>query len=388
MSGTAARQLNISNLPEATEYTLCSLAFLGKRKDGEYNPFTRPDGSALPRSMVKILSCIWTAKKNFGKNAEIRKADFSRKCGLSGGAISAGLEYLTTVNKLIEETKPNVYNIIPKVNGQHYFVYDNYLHSKKFDVTGKVKKLSQSAVTVLDYIKAFYMQTETDAETGELKYKNYNFKSREIINYFEGSEKSIAKHLNLPKSTVSDALNELIAAGLLYRNKRLRYKDEAGHVYHKIVHKKGVTGNTLSLFAVPYELLAVKQKSTYKPQEIIFEYDAEEKEVTEEEIQSAYAKLREEAEAKARNAREIVNSDKEFCEIRSEQMNAGSRVEFERVLPRYFKRLAELGLTEEELNPRYNCTLCDDTGQNLDTGQRCLCRERIIKTIKESKFKA
>ncbi len=387
MAGTTAKQLNISNLPEATEYTLCPLAFLGKHKKDEYNPFTEPNGNALPRGTVKILSYIWTVCKNFGNNVEIIKADIGRKCGLSGGAVTAGLNRLIGSN-LIEEIKPKVYKIIPKVNGQHYFVYENYLHSKKFDIEGKVKKLSQSAVTAFNYIKAFYMQYEIDGETGEKVYKNYNFKSREIINYFEGSEASIAKHLNLPKSTVSDAINELISSGLMYRNKRLRYKDSEGHVYHKIVHKKGVTGNTLSRFAVPYELLAVKQKSTYKPQEIIFEYDAEEKEVTEEEIQSAYAKLREEAEAKARNAREIVNSDKEFCEIRSEQMNAGSRVELERVLPRYFKRLAELGLTEEELNPRYNCTLCDDTGQNLDTGQRCLCRERIIKTIKESKNKA
>ena len=176
MLGATAKQLNMQ-FPEATEYTLCSLSFLGKRKAGEYNPFTEPSGNALPRSAIKILSYIWTSLKNFGKNAKITKARLRKKCGLSKGGVVAGLDRLTRL-QLIEETKPNVYKIIPKVNGRDYFVLENYLHSQPFNVAGKIKCLSDSAVIVLDLIKSFYMQTKLDTETGELIYINYDFRNR------------------------------------------------------------------------------------------------------------------------------------------------------------------------------------------------------------------
>ena len=390
MSGTTAKQLNM-RFPEATEYTLCSLSFLGKRKAGEYNPFTEPNGSTLPRGAIKILSYIWTSLKNFGKNAKITKARLRKKCGLSKGGVVAGLDRLTRLH-LIEETKPNVYKIIPKVNGRDYFVLENYLHSQPFNVAGKIKCLSDSAVIVLDLIKSFYMQTKLDTETGELIYINYDFRNRKPINYFAGSEASISKRLHLPKSTVADAINELIHARLLFRNKRLRYKDENDNVKYAIVHTKGVTGNTLSLFTVPFEVLAVKQSSTYTPQEVEFDYNAEAEpevvKITEAEIKATYAAIRAEAEAKASAARELVTADTEFCEAKAELMNATSSEELDKATPRYYKRLAELGISEAELNPQYQCSLCDDTGQNLDTGQPCLCREHIKQMIIQSKFKA
>lgn len=389
MAATATKQLNIS-FPEATEYTLCSLSFLGKRKyKNEYNPFTEPDGSALPRNLIKILSCVWTITKNFGKNARITKAHIRKKCGLSKGGVYSGINKLIELN-LIEETKPCVYKIIPKVNASNYFVLDNYLHFKEFNISGKFKKLTSSAVMVLEHIKSFYLWNEEDPETGKLIYINYDFRDRKPINYFNGSEEILAKQLNLPKSTVADAINELIHAKVLYRNKRLRYKDENDNVKYAIVNKRGVTGNTSSLFVVPYEVLAVKQTSTYQPQEVVFDYDIAKTEVkvTEAEIEEIYAAIRAEAEEKAQKVRELVNADKEFCEAKGEVMNATSITELEIATPKYLRRLSELGISEDDLNPKYQCSLCNDTGQNLDTGQRCLCRERVIKTIIQSKFKA
>ncbi len=35
--------------------------------------------------------------------------------------------------------------------------------------------------------------------------------------------------------------------------------------------------------------------------------------------------------------------------------------------------LKELGLTEQDLEPQYECRLCNDTGYRIDTGQRCKC---------------
>lgn len=389
MTAEANVKLNMS-FPEATEYRLLPLAFFGKGKDDENNSFARPGGKAFARAQIQILSDIYTSLKNFGKKAKITKSRLCRKCGLAKSTVKYGIEKLKAYN-VIEEVEKDVYKIIPKINGKRYIVLDNYLNTKKFNVKGNIKELTSTSEMVLAYIKSFYMQTRTNTETGEREYINYDFKSRKVINYFRGSEISIATALNLPKSTVSYAILELVRAGLLYRNKQLRYKDENDNVRYKTVHKRGVTGNTLSLFAVKYEVLAVEQRSVYEPQKIEFIEDLErtqEIEVTESEIEAEYAALRAKAEMSARAAREKATNDKEFCKLQSALMRASNRVELNMIAPKYLKRLSELGLTEEELNPIYQCSLCNDTGRNYDTGQRCVCRSRIKQSIINRKIKA
>ena len=385
MAATATAKLNIT-VPEATEYTRCPLVFFGKHKDGEFNPFTRSNGSALPRADTKVLSLIYTETTDYGEDTKITKAHIARKCGLSTGAVTQSIRRLKAKN-LIEETD-SVYKIIPKVTGKRYIVFENYLHKAKIDFAGKLKKLTQTAVAILERIISFYKEFYFDPETGEKIYTHYDFKERKIIEYFKGSEASIAKYMNLPKSTVSYAILELIHAKLLRRNKRLRYKDENDNVTYAIVQTKGVTGNTLSLFTVPYELLVVEQKSTYKVQEIEFIDNIEEIEVSEAEIAAKYAELRTAAQENAKAAQEKALSDNEFRELRAELTAATCSADVDRVVPRYVARLALLGISEKDFEPQYNCTLCSDTGQNLDTGQRCLCRARVKQMIINSKFKA
>lgn len=383
MRETARTQLN-NVIPEATEYKLLPLQFLGKRKEGEFNPFTRENGKALPRADIAVLSLVWTAKF-FGKNVKLSNADIARKCGLSKRAVEQSLERLKEKWRVLEEPKDNVYKIIPKVKNKRYIVLENYLHKAKFNIASVNKKLTKTAQIILERIISFYKEYYIDEETGERIYINYNFKSQKIINYFCGSEKSIAKYLNLPVSTVSDGISELIHAKLTYRNKRLKYKDENGATRYKITQERGVTGNTLSLFSVPSKLLLVEQRSTYEAQEPEFIEGIEEIEVSEAEIQAKYADMRAEAKAKAEAARNRAFEDKEMRDLQAELMSASNSSDIDRIQPRYSARLAVLGLSEEELSPQYSCVLCEDTGQNLDTGQRCLCRRKVKQLIIESK---
>lgn len=384
--GTAKAKFNMT-IPEATEFTRCPLAFYGKHKDGEFNPFTRSNGKALPRADQKVLSLIWTENTDYGKDTKITKAHIARKCGLSKGAVTHSVKRLKALN-LIEEPEDNVYRIIPKVSGKRYIVFENYLHKAKIDFAGKLKKLTQTAVAILERIISFYKEFTFDPETGEKIYTHYDFKNQKVIEYFQGSEESIAKYMNLPKSTVSYAILELLRAKLLHRNKRLRYKDENDNVVYKTIQTKSITGNTLSLFTVPYELLVVEQKSTYKAQEIEFIDDIEEIEVSEAEIKAKYAEMRAAAEENAKAAQNKALSDSEFRELRAELTQATCSADVDRVIPRYIARLDLLGISEKDFEPQYNCTLCADTGQNLDTGQPCLCRTRVKQMIIDNKFKA
>lgn len=391
MAAMTAEQLN-NVLPDTTEFTLCYLSFCGKRKNDKYNPFTQYNGKALPRACVKILSLIDTETRAFGKDTKITKMHFAKKLGLSRQTVSDSLKRLTTDN-LIEETEKDVYKIIPRVNRERYVVLDNYLHTTKFNIQGKLKKLLQTAVIVLSDIKSFYLMTD---ENGA--YINYDFASRKPINYFCASEKSFETRLNLPPSTVGYAILELLRAGLLFRNKRLRYKDDKDKVKYKIVDLKDVPGNTTSIFTIPYEVLAVKQGAAQNITEIEFNANLEEREISETEIEATYAELREQAQEKFNNVKAILNSDEEFKAARNElnaaivqhvtAPNNDSTDNLAAAQRRYFSRLATLGISEDEFEPQYNCKKCNDTGKNLDTGQRCTCRSIIKQMIINRVFKA
>lgn len=394
MAEPATQKLN-NVFPEATEFTLCPVQFFGYCKDGKLNPFSE-NGKPLARSKIKILNVIYTARKNF-KNYKLSKKEISRRTGLSYSVVLASLNQLKYKDNLISKTDSDIYKIIPTVNGKNYFVLDNYLNTKKFNIDGKIKKLSATAVMILNRLKSFYLEKDKDGN-----YINYNFKDRKPINYFKSSEQGFATLLNLPKSTVSYTIKQLLKAGLIYRNKRLKYKDNSGKDIYKTVQIKGITGNTQSIFAVPYEILAVEQRSTYKPQEIDFIEKLDEIEITDGAIEKVYAELRQEAENKTVEARKLAYNDNEFISAKEELDNAinatfnalktdenvaESKELWNAAQARYYKRLAVLGISEEELTePPYLCHKCNDTGFT-DTGQRCRCRSNIKQLIVSRLFK-
>lgn len=382
MQEAATKKLNI---PEATNFTFCPLQFLGKTKGKAFNPFTEMDGSQLPRAMVKILARIWTEQKCFGK-AKIKKTRFAKKCGLAYSVVLEALKKLSDDNLITE--KNNVYKIVPKVSGKNYLVIDDYLYDLHIPTT---------AVLILERIKAFYLEMD---ENGN--FINYDFKNRKPINYFKSSDAGLAAQLNLATSTVSYNVLKLLHAGLLYRWKRLRYKDKNDNNIYKTVQIKGVTGNAPSVFVIPYEVLAVEQRSTYEPQQEDYTVNVDEIEIPEATIEKVYAELREEAEAKHAAALKLAFSDEEFTTARAdfgEAFNAAiaaiengenkqeAKAHMNAAQARYLKRLAELGLSEEELSETpYLCRKCGDTGFT-DTGQRCRCRARIKELIISRIFK-
>lgn len=393
MAETATKKLN-TEFPEATEFSLCPVQFFGKSKDGERNPFTQKNGKPLTRAKIKILSYIWTVRKNFGAHVKLTVADIARACGLTWITAKENLTQLRLLDNLITDTGKQ-YKIIPKVNGSNYFTVENYLLTKKFDIDGTRRKLPATAVLILDRLKSFYLEVD---ENGE--YINYDFKNRKPKNYFYSSEQGLATLLNLPKSTIAYNIPLLLKLKLLYRNKRLKYKNEAGKSVYKIV--QFVPGNTQSIFVVPYEVLAVELRSTYEPQKVDFIENADEIEITDEALEKVYAELRAEAEAKTAAARELAFNDKELTAVKAEldeaictaftaQENGGNVQEakeyWDTAQARYLKRLAELGITEEEISePPYLCRICRDTGYT-NTGQRCRCRSRVKELIISRMFK-
>lgn len=399
MAAQATEQLN-KTLTEATEFRLCSLSFYGKTQNGSFSPFTLPNGNALPRSYTEVLSLIWTCNKNFatGNNKpKLRKCVIARKCGLTKSTVNRVIKSLIEL-KLIEETEKDVYKIIPKVDGEHYIVLDNYLRHKKFNLNETFKRLPPSASHVFAKIKAFYLEKDEEGN-----YKNYDFRDRKPINYFTSSDAGLAGQLNLPQSTVADAIPLLIKADLVHRNKRIKFYDENGNAQYYIVQERDVPGNTLSWFTIPYEVLTVERRSTRTASEVQFNENLEELEISEDVIEQTYTELREQAEEKYKTIKTIIESDEELQAAKKELIattereftahtkQSTSSMFFDKLTTaqrRYYGRLAALGLSEDDFEPPYNCKLCNDTGQNLNTGQRCTCRPSIKRIILNRIFKA
>ena len=393
---SAAAQLN-NSFPETTEFLELPVQMLGKRTDKKGrlrpNPFLDRQGNTLPRAMQKTLSLIYTYTKRYGNDVKMPKALFARKLKMSRTTVTKCLLELQIL-KLISNNAKDEYTIIPQIEHNDYIIIENYLHKKSFSINDTIKRLSPTAVIVFERIVRHWREIAYKTEE-ENKDKPEQERRKAVekalrAGQFTASEQSLATYLNLPKSTISYALPQIIKAGLLYRNKRLRYIDDNGNVYYKIVQIKGVPGNTSSIFTINLDVLKLSLQSEREAhEEIKVDPQLEEVEITEEEIESTYAELREEAESKAKAARKIAFDDAEFCQIKEEINHVSSVREMDSISKRYINRLSELGLTEAQLNPQYNCYYCNDTGTEWNTGQRCRwCRYKVKKLILSRKFQA
>lgn len=396
MRSATAAQLN-NDFPDATEFLEMPVQLLGrytdKNKKPRYNPFHDKNFKPLARGKIKILSLIYTYKKRYGEDVKLPIVLFARKLKMSRTTVKKCLIELQT-DKLITNDAKDKYSIIPHIEDDDYIILENYLHKKQFSINDKIKRLSATAVIVFERIVrhwreiAYKTEQENKDKPDEERRKAVEKALR--AGQFYASEKSLATYLNLPESTISYALPQIIKAELLYRNKRLRYIDDNGNVYYKIVQIKGVPGNTSSIFTINLDVLKLALKSEREAySEIKVDTQLQETEISEQEIEEAYAALREEAEHKADIARSIAFADAEFNEIREEINNVTTVHQMDLVSQRYLRRLTELGISEAELNPKYNCAYCNDTGQEWNTGQKCRwCRYKVKQLILSRKIKA
>lgn len=396
MQSDAAVQLN-NSFPEATEYLELPIQMLGKNcdKNGRrrYNPFCDKQGKPLARGIQKVLSMIYTYNKRYGTDVKLPKAFFSRKLKMSRTTVAKCLLEAQNL-KLIKLTGKDQYSIIPEIEHNDYIIIENYLHNKQFSINDKIKRLSATAVIVYERIvrhwREIVYKTEQENKDKPEEERRSAVDKALRAGQFYASEKSLATYLNLPESTISYALPQILKAGLLYRNKRLRYLDENGNVFYKIVQIKGVPGNTASIFTINLNVLKLSLKSEREVyEELTVDPRLSEVEITEPEIEEVYAELREEAEQKANAARATALADTEFCELRDELNQINSSNEIDSIAQRYLNRLSDLGLTEAELNPQYHCAYCNDTGTDWNTGQRCRwCRYKVKQIVLTRKLQA
>lgn len=197
---------------------------------------------------------------------------------------------------------------------------------------------------------------------------------------FEGSSKRIADLLGVNNGSVRKALARLLHAGLIYRPKKGKSKRTMSlYVACKDFRRKSLKEEAEE----EKRRKAEAQKAKTPQQEAIAAADAKA------ERDRYYSRLRWQAERVADAAERRATSDPEYIRIHREKTALDialakaeikeSREEEEEIrrkirsLQSQSRRvLARLGLKPEDLNPKYRCAICNDTGYRSD-GTSCSC---------------
>lgn len=224
------------NLPQKSTYIEFPIAFTGKAKNGKASVF-----SGLLLSCQTILTIIHTMNKAFKEPACLTYEYFIEEFGMSKETINKAFDKLKD-RKIIEQVKRSHYKIIVPYNKRDYVEIDSYMFKHKWNVAGKLKRLSYSRLLTL----------------GLLKRGNENPKTGGV---FISSQLRVGKALNLPKTTAGDSIRELKAANLIRTEKPNKNESQ----------RRGC-----SLFTVHPEILAVKHPPRLNSDNYKQEYNADE----------------------------------------------------------------------------------------------------------------
>lgn len=366
---TTEQKYKLNNLPAETTYTRFYLDFTGKkRKDGSENPFT-----GVTNVQQKILAAI-EAKAGRKLTYDYLEQHY----GIWRGAIKPAFDDLEA-RGLIEKLGTSRYKITAAFK-KNYLKIDDYLFQK------------------LELV---------NLETGETVYKKPTWNAAKIIGLvtrgnrdkdkngvFVSSQQRIATALNIPKSTAGDNIRNVITDGIMTAEPAEREHDPKNH--------------GLSSYKIAPELLAVKHVRKEKPAEpkprkttapaparLPLPAQADDGATFRARIERHFYELRQKAQDRAEKAKERALRDKTYNELHKQLTTqtiaaafGNSSEEIQRqtaeLEARADERLAELGINKADFEPRYSCTLCNDTGYYLDTGQQCKCLNQYIRTLKKA----
>lgn len=370
---TTEQKYKLNNLSAETTYTRFYMDFTGKkRKDGSENPF-----AGVTNVQQKLLAAI-EAKAGRKLTYDYLEQHY----GIWRGAIKPALDDLEA-RGLIEKLGTSRYKITAAFK-KNYLKIDDYLFQK------------------LEF---------ENLETGETVFKKLPFNASKIIGLvtrgnrdkdkngvFVSSQARIAAALNIPKSTAGDNVRNLITDGIMTAEPADSEHDPKSH--------------GLSSYKIAPEMLAVKHVRKAKPAEpkprkttapaparLPLPAQVNDDGAFRARIEQHFYDLRQKAQDRAADVKERALRDKTYNELNKQitrlainqsvaAARGNSSEEIQRQIAeleaRADERLAALGINKADFKPRYSCTLCNDTGYYLDTGQQCKCLKQYIKTLNKA----
>ena len=310
----------------------------------------------LVRSMIYSFSCVK------GKPDARCAMSFSRmqdKLHYSRSTVNAAI-HAATENGAFRQDKSNrfraSYKYLPTTeNGETggptlpSFTVEFYLlHTAFRGKDDKFHYLPKSAALVLGFIK-------THCDNGG----------------FSGSERGMARTMGRDKKTIQKAISLLMDLSLIFRKER------------------GVNGAVRSTYAVNNKALRKAERAFKKQFKGPKSYDPKDEEEAKAERERYYARLQQAERDRVESVERELNSDSRYFELnrrrkqleielaKAEVFSPLRSPELEKELTEIYadraKRMAQLGVSEEDLKPKFLCPVCEDTGFHKSDGRMCDC---------------
>ena len=299
----------------------------------------------------------FSGKNKHGEEMTCRRTykSFVERTGKSRATVGRALKSAREKELITHsQEKGYVFNL-EKADG--FLRCPEFIYQEEFKIKKQIRKLLSNECRVYSYIF-----TKCD-----------NRKNKKKV--CMASEAVIAEELGVCEKTVHKAIWILIRAKLIYRPKK----------------DKGINGYKLSKFTLNTKLL--------RNHGVVINVDHDEEkpvppaptapvELTREAIELYYCEKRQRAEEIADNNRRRAMQNDDYktahsyvvslvfeCAKAEEGSDNAKKLQqcYNRAVADRLVILKELGLSEEDLIPQYECKLCNDTGFYLDTGQVCKC---------------
>ena len=343
------------NIPEEPGYVRVPYAFCKE---------TRRISDCLVRSMIYSFSCV---KGKPDARCEMSYSRFQDKLHYSRSTVNAAIRGAIEDGGFDQDKTCRLrasYKYLPATDAGDAgegsaqtlpsFTVEFYLlHTGFSGKDGKVSYLPKSAAMVLGLIK-------THHDNGG----------------FTGSTRSIARTLGLSPKTIKKAIDLLLQLELIFRPKEGRgvngWRRSSYIPNGKALRKAERTFNK--------SLRGSASKTRKSPEDLLIERER------------YYARLQNAERERVSSIEHELNADSRFFELdrRRRQLEVekakaevysplrlpGIEKELAKVRIDRARRMAQLGVAEEDLMPKFLCAKCEDTGYMKDSGVVCDCFRR------------
>lgn len=319
---------------------------------------TDADGKKFSRAALAVIGAIYSYS-NVEGDPEARcflsYTGFERKLNVSHATVARALAAGTKCGLISRDADSKKAYRVTLDGAESFFITEDFLNNTAFKIRGeeKPRRLTKAQIDVYSLIK-------THCQNPKNGHK------------FKGSVRGIMSTLNLSKRTVQNAISLLLRANLIYREAR------------------GINSYARSTFTVNGGLLR-KLLRTYKKS---LPRPASKRRPSEEDLRTEreryYARLQQQAQARVDEFQRILDADaryrdldfelrpiahdKAVAEIAGQTKRLEDLTRKEKSLKvRMAKRMGELGISAEDLKPRFLCPHCRDTGFRIKDGKLCSC---------------
>ena len=319
---------------------------------------TDANGKKFSRAALAVFGTIFSYS-NVEGDPEARcflsYAGFQRQLNISHATVARALAAGSKCGLIARVAEPKKAYRVTLDDAEGFILSEYYLNHTAFKIRGEEKPrfLTKAQIDVYSLIK-------THCQNPKNGHK------------FKGSVRGIMSTLHLAKRTVQDAISILLRADLIHREAR------------------GINSYERSTFTVNNHLIR-SLKHTYKKS---LPRPASKRRPSDEDLRTErerfYAQLRQQAQARVDQFQRLLDADSRFrkldlelrpiahdkavAEINGQTKRLEELGRKEKSLKvRLARRMTELGISAEDLKPRFRCSVCHDTGFRIKDGKPCGC---------------